>query len=193
MNWLAHLHLSEPTVAFRLGSLLPDLVSKPELAALPEIFKPGITRHLQIDIFTDSHPVFRRSISRLQPPYRKFRGILIDIFYDHFLASHWDFFSQTPLPKFAADIYQGFEQYRNLLPDSTQLRLQRMQNENWLCSYCETAGIALALGRVGRRLRQPVDLTEAVSLLETNYHSLYDDFSAFYPELQKHVLHDGRS
>jgi acyl carrier protein phosphodiesterase len=34
MNWLAHLHLSEASPAFRLGNILPDLAPAPELAHL---------------------------------------------------------------------------------------------------------------------------------------------------------------
>ena len=138
--------------------------------------------------FTDSHPIFRSSVRRLKPPYRRFGGILIDVFYDHLLASHWDSFSALPLPDFAADVYAGFEQYWNLIPEAARLRLQRMQTENWLCSYRETTGIATALGRIGRRLQQPFDLAQSASLLEDDYSLFYADFSAFYPELQAHVL-----
>ena len=190
MNWLAHLHLSEPAPAFRLGSLLPDLVSQPDMALLPAEFQPGIRRHLQIDAFTDAHPMFRRSVGRLNPSYRRFGGVLIDVFYDHFLASHWGSFSATPLPDFVADVYSGFEQHWNLVPESARLRLERMRTENWLYSYREIAGISIALVRIGRRLRQPFDLAKAVTLLEKDYRLLYADFSAFYPELQRHVLQE---
>ncbi|MEI9895635.1 MAG: hypothetical protein WDN28_17535 [Chthoniobacter sp.] len=61
MNWLAHLYLSEPNAAFRLGNLLPDLASATALAGLPGEFQAGIQRHRRIDAFTDRHPVFRRS------------------------------------------------------------------------------------------------------------------------------------
>ena len=35
MNWLAHLYLSEPTPAFRIGNLLPDLAAAPVLSRCP--------------------------------------------------------------------------------------------------------------------------------------------------------------
>src|SRR5687767_5374896 len=103
MNWLAHLLLSEPTPAFRLGSILPDLVSSPLLADMPSKFQRGIQRHLQVDAYTDSHAIFRRSVQRLNPPFRRFGGILIDVFYDHFLSLDWHSFSHTPLPEFASE------------------------------------------------------------------------------------------
>lgn len=188
MNWLAHLHLSEPTPAFRLGNLLPDLVKGPELARLPADFQPGIQRHWQIDAFTDTHPVFRRSVGRLEAPYRRFGGVLVDVFYDHILASHWPSHSAIPLPDFAAEVYAGFEPYWKVIPDLARLRLQQMQEHNWLCTYREIAGIAAVLDRIGKRLRQPIDLGHAASLLERDYDLFAADFSAFYPKLQAHVL-----
>src|SRR5436190_1321401 len=105
VNWLAHLILSEPSPAFRIGNLLPDILPWSELRAMPAkyqggiechrvidcfadshpIFQGGIECHRVIDCFADSHPIFRRSMARIDAPFRRYAGILIDIFYDHFL------------------------------------------------------------------------------------------------------------
>lgn len=188
MNWLAHLHLSEPTPEFCLGSILPDLVKQADLVAMPAEFQPGIRRHVQIDAFTDSHPVFRGSIQRLKPPYRRFGGLLMDVLYDHFLASHWDSFSATPLPDFAAEVYTGFEELENRVPETARLRLQLMRKENWLCSYRDMTEVAVALDRIDKRLRQPANLAESVIVLERDYSAFYNDFSVFYPELRANVV-----
>lgn len=187
MNWLAHLHLSEPTAEFRLGSLLPDLVPKPELPLLPAVFRPGIDHHRKVDIFTDSHPLFRRSIARVEPPYRRFGGVLVDIFYDHYLANRWPLYSAFPLPDFIAEAYREFKQQWHLVPEITRQRLQQMQTEDWLGSYGEIAGIAKTLERISHRLSRPIPLARAVCILERHYDKFYEDFSAFYPELQSHV------
>src|SRR5262245_56990062 len=105
MNWLAHLLLSEPTPAERLGGILPGLIPASGLAGLLPGFQRGIKRHHLIDAYTDSHAIFRQSVRRLHPPYRRFGGILIDIFYDHFLAHDWAMFSNRTLPDFVADVY----------------------------------------------------------------------------------------
>jgi acyl carrier protein phosphodiesterase len=42
MNWLAHLFLSEPDSAFRIGNLLPDLIPVHTLASLRTEFQRGI-------------------------------------------------------------------------------------------------------------------------------------------------------
>jgi acyl carrier protein phosphodiesterase len=88
MNWLAHIFLSEPNVESRLGNLLGDLVKGKDLDDINPNLRQGIARHYAIDRFTDSHPVVKISKQRIDKEYSKFAGILIDIFYDHFLAKN---------------------------------------------------------------------------------------------------------
>jgi acyl carrier protein phosphodiesterase len=104
MNWLAHLLLSEPEAAFRIGNILPDILTRAELQKLSPIFQGGAETHRLIDAFTDCHPVVRRSIGRFVPPFRRFGGILVDVFYDHFLAVDWINYSEVPLGNFCAHV-----------------------------------------------------------------------------------------
>jgi acyl carrier protein phosphodiesterase len=187
MNWLAHVLLSEPNPAFRLGNLLPDLAAAPLLADLPAEYQRGIRRHRQIDAFTDSHGVFRRSVQRLEPPYRRFGGILVDVFYDHFLTSEWHRHSDQPLPEFLAEVYSSFEVHRGVIPAEAYAALQRMQADNWLGSYGDMAGLTLTFRRINNRLRRPFDLSPAVALLERDYELYQADFAQFFPELVAQV------
>lgn len=187
MNWLAHLLLSEPTPEFRLGSILPDLIPTPLLAQLPLEFQGGIRRHRLIDAYTDSHPVVRRSIQRFEPPLRRFGGIVVDVFYDHFLSRDWVSFSDVPLLQFTAAVYATFPPARSYLPSDVNFRLGQMAAYDWLSSYGEVSGVALTLQRISGRLRRPVDLAPAIEVLERNYGSFHADFTAFFPELCSHV------
>jgi len=49
----------------------------------------GVALHRSIDSFADRHPAFRRSRARISPARRRVGGIMVDLFYDHFLALHW--------------------------------------------------------------------------------------------------------
>jgi len=187
MNWLAHLYLSEPTAAFRLGNLLPDLASANALTSLPMEFQAGILRHRRIDAFTDRHLIFRRSIIRLGPPFRRFGGILIDIFYDHILAREWPAFAAMPLTEFAAEIYASFETQWMHIPAEARRRLETMQENDWICSYREIEGITEALTRIGARLRRPTDLAASIPILVRDYESFRADFVEFFPQLVAHV------
>jgi acyl carrier protein phosphodiesterase len=188
LNWLAHLYLSEPTPKFRLGNLLPDLVSARALAEFPPEFQEGIRRHRRIDAFTDTHPVFRQSIRRLEPQYRRYGGVLIDMFYDHVLAREWDSIASQPLPEFAAEVYASFDGLLADIPPDVRFRLASMRNTDWLCSYRELGGIREALSRIGGRLRRPIDLSLAVTALEHEYDCYCEDFREFFPLLAAHVV-----
>lgn len=191
MNWLAHLHLSEPSPEFRLGNVLPDLLGARELAALPAEFQRGVTCHRRIDAFTDAHPCFRQSVARLGPPFRRFGGIIIDVFYDHLLAVNWPGFSPQPLRRCVDEFYASFASHRSVLPTAVWPVLERMQEQDWLGSYGDLAGVRVALNRIGCRLRQPRELGACGPELERNYVALAADFARFYPELRGHIALSG--
>jgi len=187
MNWLAHLFLSEPSPTFRIGNLLPDLVGPSALSGLPSEYLRGVQQHRRIDAFTDSHPIVRRSIARVGPEFRRFGGIFVDIFYDHFLSREWPALSRTPLTAFTNEIYASFEEHRHHIPPEAYLPLAKMKSENWLCSYGDLHGVSTTLGRIGLRLRRPTALAEGAAILEADYAGFHADFAEFFPELIAHV------
>lgn len=187
MNWLAHLFFSEPTPEFRMGNLLPDMASVAVLEAMPSAYQDGIARHRQIDTYTDNHPIFRQSVRRLPAPYRRYGGVLIDVFYDHFLAAEWELFSDVPLHVFAAEVYASFTQHEDLLPAKVRNRLAWIAEVDLLSSYREIDGISAALDGISGRLRRPLDLTATISILEARYTELHEDFHRFIPDLEAFV------
>jgi len=187
MNWLAHLYLSEPEAQFRVGNLLPDLASASQLANLPETYQRGIGRHRQIDSFTDSHPRVKSCASRFPVPYRRFGGILTDVYFDYFLARDWTQYSSEPLRNFIDECYRDIGLCLPEIPSQAALVLHRMQDEDWLGSYHHLAGIGLILSRISRRLRRPFDLAGSVPLFEQQESAFREDFNIFLPELLVHL------
>ena len=187
MNWLAHLFLSEPNAAFRIGNLLPDLARPSALAGLSAEFVRGIHQHRRIDAFTDSHPIVRRSIARVGPEFRRFGGIFVDIFYDHFLSREWATLSRVSLTDFTKEIYASFENHRREIPAEAYGAFEKMKSENWLCTYGDLHGVSTTLGKIGLRLRRPTPLAEGAAILEADYAGFHGDFREFFPELMSHV------
>lgn len=187
MNWLAHLLLSEPDVESRLGNLLADLVKGRERANLNVNIQRGIKFHQAVDAFTDSHLVVHRSKARISPVYRRFSGILIDGFYDHFLAKNWLLFSNQPLDIFTKEIYSCFLKYQGILPQSANQVIKRMAQEDWLGNYRSLTGIENLLARLAKRFlarfHKSFDLDLAINELNDNYRELEGDFLEFFPEL----------
>ena len=105
MNYLAHFHLAGEDPELLAGSLLGEFLRGP----VPEDWSPGVRLgvrlHRQVDAFTDAHPVTARSRGRFQPPFRRYAGILVDLFYDHCLARDWSDHSPVPLAEFARAVY----------------------------------------------------------------------------------------
>jgi acyl carrier protein phosphodiesterase len=102
MNWLAHAFLSEPDLECRLGNLLADMVKGKDRATMSPLFLRGVACHQSIDSFTDFHPVVERSKLRITPRFGRVAGILVDIFYDHFLSLSWEDYAPVPLNEFTA-------------------------------------------------------------------------------------------
>ena len=191
MNWLAHLILSEPSPAFRIGNLLPDILPWSELRAMPSHYQGGIECHRLIDGFTDAHPIFRRSMARIEAPYRRYAGILIDVFYDHFLAGEWDRYSTIPLEELLREVYASFPAHEAELPPVAFARLMGIREGNWLGAYAEMNGVRRALKGIGRRFRKPVPLEEATEQLPLHELALRADFAEFFPELCAHLGNGG--
>jgi acyl carrier protein phosphodiesterase len=187
MNWLAHFLLAEPAPAFRVGSVLPDFAPATLLASLPPAFQPGIAQHRQVDLFADTHPVFLRSRRRFPPRFRRFAGILTDVFYDHLLARNWASYAEPALPAFAAEVYAAIEACRPDLPPETYGRLARLRQADLLCAYGELAGVERALRGLGSRLRRPADLAAALPVFAGQHCAFDADFGEFFPALRAPV------
>ena len=187
MNWLAHLHLSEDDIEVRLGNVIADFIKGEKRQALNPRIRRGVSCHMFIDSFTDAHPVFLRSRQRISPANRKFAGIVVDVFYDHFLSIRWHEFSAQPKRAFIDGIYRDFDRYTETeLPDARRFVL-RMAEDDWLGEYETLTGIERTLARISGRLNRPGLLVPLAAELTTNYAGLAGDFAEFYPALRTAV------
>ena len=188
MNWLAHLVLSERSPPFRVGNVLADILPIGELRALPDAYQTGIARHRAIDAFTDKHPIFKQSIGRLDPRYRRYGGVIMDVFYDHFLTANWHTWTAEPVEEFVAQFHADVEECRREIPAGAYTILQRMDGGRWLTANHSIEGVRTTLGRISRRLRRPFDLGSAADDLAVHRDSLDADFGAFFPQIRSHFL-----
>jgi acyl carrier protein phosphodiesterase len=187
MNWLAHLLLSEPQPAFRLGNILPDMLRLDGINALPQEFARGVACHRAIDAFTDVHPVVKRSVTRIQPPFRRYGNALVDVFYDHFLSVSWNEYSTVSREELVAEFYDSFDKWREQIPPKVFPVLERMREQNWLGCYGTFEGVELTLRRIGSRLRRDFPLHQAVNELQNHYDDLHVDFREYFPQLVANV------
>ncbi len=191
MNWLAHLFLAAPDVESRLGNLLGDLVKGKARKSLLPGLKRGLECHQAIDIFTDSHPIVKHSKQCINCEYRRFSGILIDVFYDHILAKNWGHYSLISLEQFTHEVYLSFDNYLELIPPYAGAVIKAARAENWLLSYRDLIGVELTLKRISRRFsrrrNKHYDLSPAIEQLSSNYQELEQDFTVFFPQLMVYI------
>ncbi len=187
MNFLAHFYLSDQNEALIVGNFLGDFVKGKKYEDFsPEIAR-GIQLHRSIDSFTDQHPYYLRSKHRLADKYGHYAGVAIDMFYDYLLANQWAKYADMPLSDFSQLMYEVLESYRNVLTPAAQRVLTYMSQHNWLLNYQEMEGISGALTGISRRTQFQSNLEHAHFDLQKHFLLFREDFSIFFPDLQKHV------
>ncbi|HEX8658270.1 MAG TPA: acyl carrier protein phosphodiesterase [Hymenobacter sp.] len=193
MNFLAHLFLSGPPGAAAyadvlVGNFMADSVPGKQLENHPPRVQTGIRLHRAIDTFTDQHPVVRRATQRLRAAgYGKYAGVISDMFFDHFLARHFEELASESLADFAQRVYAVLTARQGEMPPRVQHFLPYMTEHNWLLGYAAPAGIARALQGLSRRASPGSGMETAVAELHANYEAYEADFLEFFPQLQAHV------
>ena len=187
MNYLAHAFLSRSSPELLIGGLLGDFVKGREhLKQYSPAVCVGIRLHRAIDRYTDAHAIVRASCALISPVRRRFAAILVDVFYDHFLACHWTRYTQLPLEDFTQHVYATLLPGIVSYPERLQHVLPRMIAEDWLASYAEIGSVDAALHGIARRFRRfarAAVLADGVQELLHNYAALEQHFLDFFPEL----------
>ena len=187
MNFLAHAHLSGKNDQLLIGNFIADSVKGKDFNHFPEGIHQGIVLHRQIDTFTDRHVYFKRSLERIRNKHGKYSGIVVDIFYDHFLAVHWRRFHEESLHHFADHVYSLLSENFDLLPERSKRMLPYLIQQNWLEGYANFTDLELVFYGMDRRTQLISGMRESVKTLHENYSGLEEDFFDFYPELQHYT------
>jgi len=189
MNFLAHIHLAEPNCESRIGNLLGDFVrGLPWDSRFEPVVWKAIMEHRYVDAFTDAHPVWQRSKDLLRPEMRRFAGIVVDIFYDHFLSTNWSLFSPDQnLDEFIVEVHRDLRTSMPLVPEDAAPVIDAMIRESWLSNYLATEGIEETLVRVSHRSPRLHLIRKSGEDFHRHYETFEKDFLEFYPELIAYV------
>lgn len=186
MNFLAHLYLSGNIPEIMVGNFIGDFVrGRNVYDRFHYNIALGIELHRLIDEFTDSHLVVLESKKRLRPKYRHYAPVIVDVFYDHFLAIHWTDYHNQSLPDFANYAYMQLENHDDILPERVLQMMPYMIQGNWLVNYAKSEGIHRALSGMSRRTPYISKMEEAVHDLKEYYTEFDNEFSQFFPELKQ--------
>ena len=185
MNYLAHLYFSDPTALAWAGSLMGDFVKGSVSSALPEELARHVKLHRHIDTFTQKNAVFQTSRRRLDSRFRYGRSVMVDVFYDHFLACHWKSYSDQSLAEFSQQVYRGLQSCYEFLSPGLQQQLPQMIKYDWLTSYRKPEIVQRVLQRLEDRINNKLPLAAGFSQLEQWRQELESDFVVFMNEAQQ--------
>ena len=184
LNFLAHLYLSENNPNIMIGNFIADHIKGNQFTHLSSEIQQGIKLHREIDTFTDAHKITRTSKRRLHKRYGLFAGIIIDIFYDHYLAKNWSDYSAMPLGVYVNSVYQLLTQQKQILPEKTLQMMPFMIQYNWLYNYQYKEGIKSVLNGMNRRTNNKGQIDLAIEDLYQLDKYFEKDFQLFFEDLQ---------
>lgn len=185
LNFLAHLFLSGNNAEIMVGNFIGDFVrGKNFHEQFSASIALGIALHREIDEFTDNHPVVLESKIRLRPKYRHYSPVIVDMFYDHFLAKNWRSYHSLTLDQYAQHAYGILKRFENVVPEQVQRLLPHIIRGNWLLNYAQVEGIHRALSGMAQRTPYKSKMDEASNDLMEYYQLFENEFTSFFPELQ---------
>ena len=187
MNYLAHAVLSGPDPLWQLGGYLGDHVRGNKWQDYPRPVGLGIILHRKIDSFADRHSATAESRALLGPGYRRYAGIMLDVFNDHFLARRFDQLTGLKLDAFARHCDELLDQHRAILPDSLRRFARYQKNSDALRRYASRDFLDQVFGGIASRVSKPGPLASARKELDRLDSTLEQRFLALFPDLTRYA------
>jgi acyl carrier protein phosphodiesterase len=187
MNFLAHLYLSRNNTNIMIGNFIADHIQGNKYEGFSAEIQQGIFLHREIDTFTDAHEVVRKSKRRLHERYRHYDGVIIDIFYDYFLAKNWASYSEIPLELFTKSVSNLLDEVKLDLPIKSQQFINYMIEYNILFNYQYKDGIEKVLNGMNKRTKGKSQMNLAIEDLQCLEAEFEADFTLFFKELIAHT------
>lgn len=187
MHFLAHLHLAEGNPYEQIGQIAGDFAKGLVLGDQhPEVAR-GIRRHRRCDSFTDSHPNMLRSKALMNGPYRRYAGLVLDLYYDHLLAEHWSELGFGQLRDDTHAIYASLDGSRQHWTTGMERFTDYLIESDMLYRLKEPEVMEAGLIRIASRLKRQVDLRPAIIQVTAESSAHRELFLDFYPQLQAAV------
>ena len=171
-----------------LGNFITDFIKGNVVESYQRDVYLGILLHREIDSFADRHQQIAESKKRLWQKHRHYSSVIVDIFYDHFLAKNWLEYTTTPLEDFACHAYATIQRFDRLLPQKAKQVLPHMIADNWLVNYGNLEGIDRAMRGMAKRAAFHSLMESAVDDLRKDYKNFEKDFRNFFPDLTAHSI-----
>jgi acyl carrier protein phosphodiesterase len=183
VNILAHAFLGGANDDLRLGGMMGDFVRGVPDPSLPEAVRRGIVLHRAVDTFTDRHPLVVQARGWFHAPFRRYAGILLDMWFDHCLARDFAAWSDIPLDEYSDGVHQLLRQRHALIPERMRGFITYMEREGLPAAYADRDTLGRAFVGMSHRLSRENPLAEAMPVLLALEEELWRCFRGFFPDL----------
>jgi acyl carrier protein phosphodiesterase len=191
MNHLAHAWLAMPDDDVVFGGLIADFLRGAVDPHLPRGVRIGIALHRAIDGYTDSHPDVVAARNLFEPPFRRYAGILIDVWFDHLLAREWSRHAAGSLSAFSGRVQALLGSRADEVPPRMRDFAQYMRRHDLPGAYREVRMIDQAFRGLSHRLSRENPLEDALPVVLARSDALERCFERFFPELAAFSVEEG--
>lgn len=185
MNYLAHIFLSGDDRLVQIGNFVGDAVKGKAYLRFPPQMQKGILLHRRIDSFADTHPLVREAVSLGREPFGRYAAVVMDLFFDYFLAKHFREYATCSLSSFARRFYWGLVIHYPWLPGRFKYFIWHFIITNRLGCYASPEGIRRSLEIMVAYRGLKIEPGGAIDFLLANEARLQALFSLFFPEIQE--------
>ena len=173
MNFLAHSLISleidekenkKTLYANFAGDFYKGLV---ETIELPDELKEGIVLHRIIDKISDRNENFLNEL--LTEKFGIFKGIVSDMYIDHFLSKNFDSLFNDNLNNIENKILYNIKINEKFFPDNFKRTFQWLKSEKVMSSYQNIGFLERAFYGISQRVRKGEILKSSIIELQKNY------------------------
>ncbi|MGE0568278.1 MAG: ACP phosphodiesterase [Bacteroidia bacterium] len=185
---MAHAYLSGENHGLIIGNFIGDYVRGNDYLKYPVEIQKGILLHREIDRFTDSHELFRKSKRLFYNGFEKHSGILVDIYFDHLLAKYFKELTNYELINYTKSIYEIYTDHveNNSIPNKHFLNY--VISNDIYNNYSVLNQIEVVLYQMSQRIKHDVALHKSVENFKENEDLLTNHFKSFFGEIKNHII-----
>lgn len=187
MNYLAHIFLSGNNPQIKIGNFIGDFVKGSRFDNYPPDIRQGIILHRKIDDFTDSHEVVKDTVNFVRPAFGRYSAIIVDMYFDYFLAVNFRKYASTSLHIFALQFYFSAILNYKYLPAKVQGFIFHFISSHRLHKYSSHAGLQNSLQIMANYKVSALNPLKTIEFLVEHEAEIEKRFSLFFPDLLAYV------
>jgi len=183
MNHLAHLVLAGEGDDWRRGAVLGDFWRGAVPASWPAALRASVRLHRRVDGWVDARLGAARA--RFDAPWRRYAGIVLDVWFDHLLARDFEQLAGEPLAPFAARVAPALAHGEMDWPLAARLYMERLARDAGaaLVAYESLEHVERVYARIAQRLARENLVADALDAVLPLAPALARDFAGVWPGL----------